>query len=59
MDEAVTREWGLRIFCGLIGAAFGAAAQGVSWTWWACWAVAVATWMLVASWHRGNGHAHA
>lgn len=59
MDEAVSREWGVRLFCGLIGAAVGAAASDVSWTWWVGWAVAVATWLLVASWHRNGTHAHA
>ena len=60
MDE-VSREWGLRIFCGLWGAALGAAFSDVPWTFWATWGVAVASWLLVASWHRdsnGNG-AHA
>jgi len=55
---AVTREWGLRLLFFLIGAAVGAAVTGVSWTWWATWAVAVAAWFRVAFWHR-NGHAHA
>lgn len=50
----MTREWGLRLFCGLWGAAFGAAASGVPWTFWAAFGVANATWLLVANWHR-NG----
>lgn len=54
----MTREWGLRLLFFLIGAAVGAAVTGVSWTWWATWAVAVAAWFRVAFWHR-NGHAHA
>lgn len=55
----MTREWGLRIFCGLIGAAVGAGVSGVAWTWWAAWAVAMGAWLLVASWHRNGDQAHA
>lgn len=58
----MTRETGIRILFGLFGAAIGAGATGVPWTFWAAWAVALATWLLVASWHRetnGNGGAHA
>lgn len=57
----MTREWGIRVLFGLMGAAVGAAAQGVPWTFWLWWSVAFGTWLLVASWHRdnnGNG-AHA
>lgn len=55
----MSREWGLRILCGLIGAAVGAAVEGMPWTWWAAWAVAMASWLLVASWHRNGGPTHA
>lgn len=54
----MSREWGIRLLFGLIGAAVGAAFSDVSWTFWAAWAVAVASWFLVAHWHR-NGVAHA
>lgn len=52
----MTSETAVRVFCGLWGAAIGAAAQGVSWTWWAGWAVAWAALYLIAYWHRGEGH---
>jgi hypothetical protein len=55
----VSREWGIRLFCGLIGAAIGAAASDVTWTWWAAWTVAAGTWVLVATWHRNGGPTHA
>ncbi len=51
----MSREWGVRIFFGLIGAAFGAAITDVQWTFWLTWAVAFGAWFLVAHWHR-NGH---
>jgi hypothetical protein len=54
----MSRETGIRVLCGLLGAAFGAAVQEVSWTFWAAWSVAIGAWLLVAWWHR-NGMVHA
>lgn len=55
----MSRETAIRVFCGLWGAAVGAASSGVSWTWWAGWACAWGAFLLIAYWHREEETARA